>query len=362
VQSQEPALFRAYPELRAWLPRHPILTGPTPVEALPLAGVPEGVLFVKRDEHSSPLYGGNKPRKLEWILGAALARGSRHLVTTGGLGTHHGLATTILARDAGLRTTLVLVMQPVTAEVQHSLLLHAAWGAQLRWGRNLPGAAAQVLRALAVATARGERPLLVPPGGSSASGQFGFVSAALELAEQVRAGQLPEPAELYVAVGSGGTHAGLVAGLALAGLRTRVVGVLVTDILPPSPRKLARMARSTLRELQRRLPGLPQPEIQESDFDFVRSQLGPGYGAVTPAARAAVAAAAAQGLEIETTYTGKCLAALIDRTRRQGAPRGPILFWNTFNAVDVEKSAPAPLDPRALPRSLRRFLARRPVD
>jgi D-cysteine desulfhydrase len=202
----------------------------------------------------------------------------------------------------------------------------------------------------------------VPPGGSSRSGQLGFVSAAFELAEQVRAGQLPEPAELYVAVGTGGTLAGLVAGLALAGLRTRVVGVLVTDILPPSPRKLARMARSTLRELQRRLPGLPQPEIQESDFDFVRSQLGPGYGAVTPAARAAVAAAAAQGLEIETTYTGKCLAALIERTQRQGAPRGPILFWNTFNAVDVEKSAPAPLDPRALPRSLRRFLARGPVD
>jgi D-cysteine desulfhydrase len=361
VLAQEPALFRAYPELRARLPRHPILTAATPIDPLPLAGLPDGVLFVKRDERSSPLYGGNKPRKLEWILGAALARGSRRLVTTGGLGTHHGLATSILARDAGLRTTLVLVMQPVTAEVQRSLLLHAAWGAQLRWGRNLPGAAAQVLRALAVATARGERPLLVPPGGSSASGQLGFVSAGLELAEQVRAGQLPEPAEIYVAVGSGGTHAGLVAGLALAGLRTRVVGVLVTDILPPSPRKLARMARGTLRELHRRLPRVPQPAF-ERDFDFVRSQLGPGYGAATPAARAAVATAAGLGLETETTYTGKCLAAVIERLRGGVAPRGPILFWNTFNAVDVEKRAPAPLDPLALPRSLRRFLARRPVD
>ncbi len=360
--SEEPALFRAFPELRAWVPRHPIVTAPTPIAALPLAGLPEGVLFVKRDEHSSPRYGGNKPRKLEWILGAALARGSRHLVTTGGLGTHHGLATCILAREAGLRTTLVLVMQPVTAEVQHSLLLQAAWGAQLRWGRNVPGTAAQVVRALAVATAKGDRPLLVPPGGSSASGQLGFVSAGLELAEQVRAGELPEPAELYVAVGTGGTHAGLVTGLALAGLRTRVVGVLVTDILPPSPRKLARMAQSSLRRLRRRLPRVPQVEIHERDFDFVRSQLGAGYGAATEAARAAVAAAEGHGLQLETTYTGKCLAALIERARRQAAPRGPILFWNTFNAVDVETSAPAPLDPRALPRSLRGFLARRPVD
>jgi D-cysteine desulfhydrase len=357
VSSPEPALFRAFPELRSRLPCHPIVTGPTPVAALPLAGLPEGALFVKRDERSSPRYGGNKPRKLEWILGAALARGSRRLVTTGGLGTHHGLATCILARDAGLRTTVVMVKQPVTAEVQHSLLLHAAWGAQLYWGRNVPGTAVQVLRALAAATARGERPLLVPPGGSSADGQLGFVSAGLELAEQVRAGELPEPAELYVSVGTGGTHAGLVAGLALARLRTRVVGVLVTDILPPSPRKLARMARSAVERLRRWLPRLPQLAISDRDFDFVRSQLGAGYGAATDAASAAVATAAGHGLRLETTYTGKCLAALIERTRRGAGPRGPILFWNTFNAVDVEASAPAPLDPGALPPSLRRFLA-----
>jgi hypothetical protein len=136
----------------------------------------------------------------------------------------------------------------------------------------------------------------------------------------------------------------------------------VTDILPPSPRKLARMARSVLQRLRRRLPSLPQVEISERDFDFVRSQLGAGYGAATEAARAAVAAGAAHGLRLETTYTGKCLAALIERARSGAAARGPILLWNTFNAVDVEASAPAPLDPRALPRSLRRFLAQRPVD
>jgi len=360
VRAQELALFHFHPELRAAFPRHPIVIGPTPVEALPLAGLPEGTLFVKHDEQTSALYGGNKPRKLEFILGAALARGSRRLVTTGGLGTHHGLATTILGRAAGLATTLVLVMQPVTAEVQRSLLLHAAWGAELRWGRNVPGAAAQVLRSLALATLRGERPVLVPTGGSSTRGQLGFVSAAFELALQVRAGELPEPSEIWVALGTGGTLAGLVAGLALAGLRSRVVGVLVTDILPPSPRKLARMARATLRELRRAAPGLPQPEIRESDFDYVRSQLGPGYGAATDAAHAAVAAAAVHGLELETTYTGKCLAAVIEKAQRGGL-RGPVLFWNTFNAVDVERLAPAPLDPRALPLALRRFVAQRPV-
>ena len=361
VQTREPALFRFEPALRAAFPRHPIVHGPTPVAALPIAGLPAGALFVKRDELSSALYGGNKPRKLEWILGAALARRSRRLVTTGGLGTHHGLATTILGRDAGLATTLVLVDQPVTREVQRSLLLHAAWGAELRWGRNVPGAAAQLLRTLALATLRGERPVLVPTGGSSPLGELGLVSAALELAEQVRAGELPEPAEIWVAVGTGGTLAGLVAGLALAGLRSRVVGVLVTDILPPSPARLARMARACLRLLRRVAPRLPQPAIHAGDFGFVTSQLGPGYGAATDAARAAVAAAAAHGLRLETTYTGKCLAALIERTR-QGGARGPVLFWNTFNAVDVAANAPASLTPAALPPALRRFVTCAPVD
>src|SRR5262245_50405508 len=361
VDPGDPALFALDPALRAAFPRRAIVRGPTPVEALPLAGLPDGVLFVKRDDLTSPRYGGNKPRKLEWILGAALARGSRRIVTTGGPGTHHGLATTILARDAGLATTLVLVEQPVTREVQRSLLLHAAWGAELRFGRGVPSAGAQVLRALAVATRRGERPLLVPTGGSSPVGQLGSVSAALELAQQVRAGVLPEPAQIWVAVGSGGTLAGLVAGLALAGLRSRVVGVLVTDILPPSPRRLARMARASLRLLRRAAPRLPRPALRASDFDWVRTQLGAGYGAPTEAAREAIAAAAACGLALEPTYTGKCLAAVIAQARAVPL-RGPALFWNTFNAADVEAGAPAPLDPLALPPALRRFATSPPVD
>jgi D-cysteine desulfhydrase len=361
VIPDEPALLRAHPELARVLPRHPIVTGPTPVAALPLAGLPEGALFVKRDERCSPLYGGNKPRKLEWILGEAVGRGARRLITTGGIGTHHGLATAILGRDAGLRTALVLVAQPVTREVQRTLELLAVSGAELRYGGGVPGAALEVVRAFAAATLRGERPAYVPTGGSSTRGNLGLVSAAFELAEQVRAGVLPEPALLYVAVGSGGTHAGLVAGLALAGLRTRVVGVLATDILPPSTRRLTRMARAALYELARALPGLRTPPVGEHDFDFVRSQLGPGYGAATVAAREAVAAAAARGLEIETTYTGKCLAALIERARSGGGLPGPVLFWNTFNAVaqgDPDPDAAA----RALPPVLRRFVAQAPLD
>jgi D-cysteine desulfhydrase len=357
MDSSELALFRAYPELRARFRRYPLLSLPTPVEPLPLAGLPEGSLFVKRDDRSCSLYGGNKPRKLEFVIGAALARSAGRLITTGGLGTNHGLATVILGRDAGLATTLVLLRQPVTAGVKRALLLHAAYGAELVYGSNVPGTALQVLRVLARSGLRGEKPFLVATGGSSTRGNVGFASAALELAEQVRAGALPEPAEIYVPVGTGGTLAGLVAGLRLAGLPARVVGVRVSDILPPTRRGLARTARAVLRRLRRAHAGVPDAGVSLADFDLIHSQLGPGYGAPTPAGREAVAAAAESGLQLETTYTGKCLAAILERARRRELPRGPVLFWNTYNAVDVEARAPQPLDPAALPPRLRRFLS-----
>jgi len=356
VSASELALFRAFPALPRRLPRYPLLAAPTPVEPLPLPGFAEGSLWVKRDDRSCPLYGGNKPRKLEFVLGAALARGAHRLVTTGGLGTNHGLATTILGGDAGLATTLVLVRQPLTPGVQRALLLHAAYGARLVYGANVPGTALQVLRVLAASTLRGEKPFFVATGGSSRRGDAGFVSAALELAEQVRTDSCPEPAEIYVPVGTGGTLVGLVAGLALARLRSRVVGVLVTDILPPSARSLARAARAVLAWLRRLEPALPQARVEPADFELVASQLGAGYGAPTDAGRDAVGAAGACGLQLETTYTGKSLAEILERRRRDALPRGPVLFWNTYNGVDVAARAPQPLDPRSLPPRFHRFL------
>ncbi len=353
MSAPTPALFRHHPRLAERLPHRPFLAGPTPVEPLEIPGLPAGRVFVKRDEASSPLYGGNKPRKLEFVIGDALARGSRRLLTTGGLGTHHGLATTILARESGLATTLVLVDQPVTEEVEESLLLFAAYGAELRYGRNVPGAARECVAVLARGWLRGERTRLVPTGGSGALGNLGLVSAGFEIADQVRAGELPEPASVYVAVGTGGTQAGLVVGLRLAGLATRVVGVLVTDILPPSSARIARAAGATLARLRAADPSLPVPSLGPAEFPLLRDQLGPGYGATTPAAEAARAAAHAAGLELETTYTAKCLAEVLARARSDALGGGPVLFWNTFNGVDVKARAPRPLDPAALPPVIR---------
>jgi D-cysteine desulfhydrase len=159
-----------------------------------------------------------------------------------------------------------------------------------------------------------------------------------------------------VPVGTGGTLVGLLAGLRLAGLPTQVAGVLVTDLLPPSPARLVARARALLRWLRRQGASVPAGEIRPHHLVLVRDELGPGYGAATPAARRAVEVAREAGLALETTYTGKCLAALLARAGEARA-EAPELFWNTFNAIDVAASAPAPLDPARLPPRLRRVLA-----
>jgi len=352
--SPEPALFAAFPALRDRLPRVPFLAGPTPVSRWELPGTPDAVVWVKHDERSCPLYGGNKPRKLEFAIGGARARGARRLVTTGGLGTNHGLATTVLGRAAGLASTLVLLHQPVTEEVRRKLLLDAAWGAELVYCRRVSGVALGVATVLTRSGLRGERPFLVPTGGSSPVGNAGFVSAGLELGLQVGKGRLPAPGSVWVPVGTGGTLAGLVVGLRLAGLSTRVVGVLVTDVLAPTPARLARAARVTAARLRRLDPAIPPVRSTPQDFELVTDQVGPGYGSPTPAAEAAVDVAREAGLALETTYTGKCLAALRARAAAGKLGGEPVLFWNTHNAVDAAANAPAPPDPGRLPPALRR--------
>lgn len=353
----EHAILRRFPEAYAEIARVSLARLPTPVERLPVLERATGIdsLWVKRDDISGEIYGGNKPRKLEFLLGRALAEGKKTVLTTGGIGTHHGLATAICARSHGLRTILVLLAQPVTEAVRRCLLLDHAAGAEMHYGSTVARLAVVAMRVYAREAMRGNRPFIVPTGGTSALGVLGYVNAAFELAEQVVAGDVPEPAWIFVPLGSGGTVAGLVAGIRLAGLRSRVAAVLVTDILPPSRARLARLANGALRLLRKRVGPAWHAVVEPGDFTILSEHVGPAYGAPTEEARrAAELMRQTEGIVLETTYTAKCAAALLAVGPRL-ARDGPILFWNTYSSVDPARHLGPLPDYRELPRSFHPF-------
>jgi len=346
----ESALERRFPGLAGRLPRVPLTALPTPVGTLGALARARGLgrVWIKRDDRSGHLYGGNKPRKLEFLLGEARRRGRRTVMTFGGIGSHHGLATAVCARAVGMRTVLVLVPQPVTAHTLHCLLLDQAYGAELHYAASVSRAAARALALLAHGALRGDPPFIIPTGGTSTLGTIGYVNAALELAEQVRAGELPAPEAIFVPLGSGGTVAGLLLGLKLA--------VLVTDILPPSPGRLVRLARATLGRLRRLAPEVPPVAVTAAELTVVTGYLGRCYGAPTDAGVAAQQLAAeVEGLQLETTYTAKCLAALLDLASRPPYREQDVLFWNTYSSVDPAASLARLPDWRELPPAFHRF-------
>lgn len=317
-------IHERFPRTRETLPRIRICDLPTPVRPAP--GLGDDV-WLKDDALSADPWGGNKPRKLEWILAAAKARRFGTVVTFGGLGTNHGLATAIYARREGLECVLALADQPRDEHVERQLeRLRASASRVYLTGSARRTALAVPYLALRHAQLRPPRPpYLLPPGGSSPLGAVGFVEASLELAAQVEAGELPEPRAVVVALGSGGSAAGLAAGLALAGLRTEVQAVLVNDQLRLTERSVTRLARRTLALLARRGVDV---RVEPRPVRVIEGYMGAGYGHATPeAGEAQRLAAEAEGLKLDPVYTGKTLAAVL----AGAAGRGPLVFWNTNN-------------------------------
>ncbi|MGN9779192.1 1-aminocyclopropane-1-carboxylate deaminase/D-cysteine desulfhydrase [Micromonospora sp. H33] len=320
-----PRLHTRFPATAPRLPYLRLGDGPTPVRRL----TGDGAVWVKDDSGYGAGYGGNKVRKLEWSLPELLRRGRRTVVTAGGTGSHHAVAVARYGAAAGLRVAVVTVPQPYDAHVAAQAAAVRAAGARVRPVGGVPGAYLAAAGLLAGALLTGRRPALLPIGGSSPHGCLGYVEAALELAEQVDAGVLPAPRRIVVAVGSGGTAAGLALGLALAGLRSEVIGVCVNDRTPAGERQVRRQAAASARLLRRR--GAPlTPRVPLAPLVVRRDWLGPGYGVPTAQATDAAAWLAERtALVAEPVYTAKAVAALRDIA---ASGPGPVLYWHTAPA------------------------------
>jgi len=300
-------------------------TYPTAVERIDAMSLLETSLWVKRDDRTSTVYGGNKVRKLERLLYDARSRGARRIVTIGAVGSHHVLATAIFARELDVPVEAVLVPQPPTPHVVENLCASLGLGVRVFPAPSLPYAALRLLERVA----RGAH--YIPMGGSNLLGTLAYVDAARELARQVRQGMLPEPKVVVVALGSGGTAGGLAAGLALEGMKTRLVAVTVAGPSAWIARRARVLAHAAVRYETRRLGLLVSPAIQ---MEINPSYLGRGYGQATEAGHRACRLASASGLALDLTYTAKAFAAALDLVDRRTEEN--VLFWHTLSCAPMD--------------------------
>jgi 1-aminocyclopropane-1-carboxylate deaminase/D-cysteine desulfhydrase-like pyridoxal-dependent ACC family enzyme len=283
---------------------------------------PGSDLWIKHDDKTHEVYGGNKVRKLEFLLAKALARGATRLVTVGAIGSHHVLATTYFGKQAGLVVEAVLVPQPPTQHVLEVLRAGIRLGLKAFPVSSWSG----VPLAFARRIASGAWPITV--GGSNVCGSMGYVRAARELAAQVRAGELPEPDVCVVALGSGGTAAGLAAGFAAEGLKTRVVGACVS-----TPPWAVRLMSSSLASACARRAGASRASMR-GRLTIDTRFLGAGYGFETSAGEEASAIAkSAAGLALDPTYTAKAFAAALWQVRARQAAN--VLYWHTLSSAPM---------------------------
>jgi D-cysteine desulfhydrase len=242
---------------------------------------------------SDPEYGGNKARKLAILLPDALGAGARSVLTVGGVGSHHVLATAILGRRLGLATHAVLFDQPDRPDVRaQRARIEAACASVVRVPTPAQAAARSLLR-LRRLRSRGHRVAWIPPGGTSPRSVRGWRDAAAEVARRVRAGALPRPDRVVVALGTGGTAAGLLAGFSDEGLRTEVVAARVVPRIAIGPARV------------RALAGVFGGPVALTVVDALHG----GYGAVDDEVLEALASGRARGVPLEPTYTAKAWAA-----------------------------------------------------
>ena len=329
-------LFRRFPALASKLPYIALGSLPTPIERADALGAALGVprLYIKRDDLSGPEYGGNKTRKLEFFLADAIAQHKKTVVTSGAAGSNHALATAIYARKLGLRAILLLLPQPNSDLVRRNLLADQLAGAEIRLApaqKRIKALEDDLVRK----SAPGDEPYIIDAGGSSPLGNIGYVNAAFELADQIAAGQIPEPDRIYVAMGTMGCAVGLRLGIEAAGLHTKLIPVRASTQEVATDPKMIAMFNETNALLRSLDPSFPKLTLKPGETWIENGYLGAGYTIPTPKGKAAITLFKEHtGITLEPTYTGKTLAALIDAAPKLSGE--VVVFWNTFNSRKLD--------------------------
>jgi L-cysteate sulfo-lyase len=314
----------------ARFPRVKLCHAPTPLEFMPnmtkLLGGPQ--LWIKRDDCTGLALGGNKNRKLEFLMGEAMAQGATHVVTQGAVQSNHVRQTAAACARLGVKCTAVLEHRVQTDDTAYldggNVLLDRLLGAAIEYrpsGTDMQAAIEEVGRRL---TAAGDKVYLIPGGGSNVTGALGYANVALEILAQANEIGLKIDRVVH-ATGSTGTQAGLVAGFEALNSGLRVLGIGVRNPKDIQEANVFKLAQATATELG--VKGGIRREAVEANCDYV----GAGYGLPTDGMVEAVTMLArAEAIFLDPVYTGKAMAGLIDLIRKGAfASTDTVVFVHT---------------------------------
>jgi 1-aminocyclopropane-1-carboxylate deaminase/D-cysteine desulfhydrase-like pyridoxal-dependent ACC family enzyme len=349
------ALFEQYPSLKEKVPHVALGDFPTPVEKLERLGqaIDASRLYVKREDLSGKLYGGNKIRALEFLFGEAIHAGYKDVFALGFPASCQALAQAIYARELGLKSTAFLFPQIRSEQARRHLLTYQSISADIR--PTIPLILPFLLR---YRLKHGRSPKLLE--ASTPVGMLGYVSAGFELKQQIEQGLMPEPNLIYVSIGTMGTATGLMLGVQAAGLKSKIIAIdqggkvlgkkVVTFV------NVSKLFRETDELLCANDSSFPQVEISESDF-IIRSGYERGENSLLNAAGAqAMNQAAADNLQLDEMFSANAFAALLADGKAGQLRDKAVLWWNSYNSRDFA-SQTAAADYRQLPRYFHRYFA-----
>ena len=320
----------------ARFPRVRLFPTPTPLEKLDnlsrVLGGPE--IWIKRDDCTVVATGGNKVRKLEWLVGDAVAKGATHIVTQGAVQSNHVRQTAAVARKFGMKCTALLEHRIQTNDRDYlgsgNVLLDRLFGCDIQFRDSGLDMNAEAEAYGAGLREAGESVYVIPGGGSNVVGALGYVSCAQELMQQVDDMGLTVD-RLVTATGSAGTQAGLVVGLVGVNAGVPVLGIGVRLPKDRQEANVHRLAEATAQYIGLK-SGIP-PEAVVANCDYV----GAGYGVPTDGMREAVEMMAREeGILLDPVYSGKAMAGLIDLIRKGEITRTErVVFLHTGGAVGL---------------------------
>jgi D-cysteine desulfhydrase family pyridoxal phosphate-dependent enzyme len=280
---------------------------PTPVETLPCLSDALGGprLLVKRDDQTGLAFGGNKTRKLEFLLAEARDQGAKTLISGGALQSNHCRQTAAAATRFGFKCILVLTGDKAQ-KASGNLLLDLLFGAEIVYVADRKDRERILQDTFDRATQEGTKPYLVPYGGSNATGALGYASAIKELIDQNVGADW-----IVFATSSGGTHAGLLLGQRIFGFSGKVLGISVDESEEWLKKEVSQLASATSEKLGERIKFTPADVLANADY------CGAGYGVVTEREREAIRLfASCEGLLLDPVYTGRAAAGMIDLIRK----------------------------------------------